>query len=475
MGAGRRGQPCRPCPSNICARLWVVASSSGSVVDPFSNGPCSAPPVREVLEVLMTTGTIKKVVADRGFGFITAEDARNTSSIAAASTPRSTLIASSAASESSSRSSRAPKARGRTRCDPPSVPGPPHRRADASEAGPRSSSVGTCLARPPSWTIRNAPRRSSGAHSTTPRGVTPSFALPSSPVSATTLRNCRLHQRPRGQHQQPRGRRPSSARAADVDVSDRGPPSDPQGRARRLPSHCRGPEQVRRRRFNPARVRDLGRRDGARVLDFVRALGPFGHHASHRPAAPDTRSAGRPLRARGQDRRHRHHVAIRGQSPDERIRCRPKPSPRHPARRARTPIRRSRHGQASIGPGGSQGHPELRPAWSGQGIRTRARRVARRGRGASIGAVRRGRWPTRTSSAAKARRTARAWSKQWQVGLGSCRFVDRYVGRAELRKWLEAADVFVTLSQPRSDRVRDHVLRDGRRPRHRVHAIRLRD
>ena len=30
--------------------------------------------VREVLEVLMTTGTIKKVVSDRGFGFIAAED-----------------------------------------------------------------------------------------------------------------------------------------------------------------------------------------------------------------------------------------------------------------------------------------------------------------------------------------------------------------------------------------------------------------
>jgi CspA family cold shock protein len=31
-------------------------------------------PVREALEVSMTTGTIKKVVSDRGFGFITAED-----------------------------------------------------------------------------------------------------------------------------------------------------------------------------------------------------------------------------------------------------------------------------------------------------------------------------------------------------------------------------------------------------------------
>ncbi|MEK6721282.1 MAG: cold shock domain-containing protein [Chloroflexota bacterium] len=30
--------------------------------------------VREALEVTVTTGTIKKVVADRGFGFIAAED-----------------------------------------------------------------------------------------------------------------------------------------------------------------------------------------------------------------------------------------------------------------------------------------------------------------------------------------------------------------------------------------------------------------
>src|SRR5712675_1056027 len=34
------------------------------------------PAVRRVLEVHVTTGTIKKVVADRGFGFIAAEDAK---------------------------------------------------------------------------------------------------------------------------------------------------------------------------------------------------------------------------------------------------------------------------------------------------------------------------------------------------------------------------------------------------------------
>jgi CspA family cold shock protein len=47
--------------------------------------PCDRPlleqivrrtPVREDVEVTVTTGTIKKVVADRGFGFITAADAK---------------------------------------------------------------------------------------------------------------------------------------------------------------------------------------------------------------------------------------------------------------------------------------------------------------------------------------------------------------------------------------------------------------
>ena len=33
--------------------------------------------VREVMEVNVTTGTIKKVVSDRGFGFITADDGKD--------------------------------------------------------------------------------------------------------------------------------------------------------------------------------------------------------------------------------------------------------------------------------------------------------------------------------------------------------------------------------------------------------------
>jgi CspA family cold shock protein len=47
------------------------------VVDPLLERTVrSALPVREVLEVPVTTGTIKKVVSDRGFGFIAAEDTK---------------------------------------------------------------------------------------------------------------------------------------------------------------------------------------------------------------------------------------------------------------------------------------------------------------------------------------------------------------------------------------------------------------
>ncbi len=47
------------------------------VVDPLLERTVrSAIPVREALEVFMTTGTIKKVISDRGFGFIAAEDAK---------------------------------------------------------------------------------------------------------------------------------------------------------------------------------------------------------------------------------------------------------------------------------------------------------------------------------------------------------------------------------------------------------------
>jgi CspA family cold shock protein len=46
------------------------------VVGFFSNRPCVCNPVREEKKVEVTTGTIKKVIADRGFGFIAAEDGK---------------------------------------------------------------------------------------------------------------------------------------------------------------------------------------------------------------------------------------------------------------------------------------------------------------------------------------------------------------------------------------------------------------
>jgi CspA family cold shock protein len=43
----------------------------------FSNGPCVLQSVfGKSLEVNVTTGTIKKIVADRGFGFIAADDSK---------------------------------------------------------------------------------------------------------------------------------------------------------------------------------------------------------------------------------------------------------------------------------------------------------------------------------------------------------------------------------------------------------------
>ena len=48
------------------------------MVDPFLEQTVRLRfPVRENVEVIVATGTIKKVVADRGFGFITADDEKD--------------------------------------------------------------------------------------------------------------------------------------------------------------------------------------------------------------------------------------------------------------------------------------------------------------------------------------------------------------------------------------------------------------
>ena len=64
--------------SNICAKVGTSPRFVATlrVVISFSNRPCVLCSLFGKLEVNMTTGTIKKVVADRGFGFIAAEDAK---------------------------------------------------------------------------------------------------------------------------------------------------------------------------------------------------------------------------------------------------------------------------------------------------------------------------------------------------------------------------------------------------------------
>jgi cold shock protein len=47
------------------------------VVDPLLEQTVQTDRVREDVEVNVATGTIKKVVADRGFGFITADDGKD--------------------------------------------------------------------------------------------------------------------------------------------------------------------------------------------------------------------------------------------------------------------------------------------------------------------------------------------------------------------------------------------------------------
>ena len=121
---------------------------------------------------------------------------------------------------------------------------------------------------------------------------------------------------------------------------------------------------------------------------------------------------------------------------------------RHPARRSGPAARRRRHRQAAPRRRGPQGHPQLRPARPGQGLRARDRRPCPSVVAAHpivlyviVGATHpdllraRGRGVSRIGLVAAVA----------ALGLEDhVRFVDRFVGRVELTRWLEAADVFVT-------------------------------
>jgi CspA family cold shock protein len=63
---------------HLCYRYDIAASCDDAPRGrpPFERAVRSCQSRSEVLEVNVTTGTIKKVVADRGFGFIAADDAK---------------------------------------------------------------------------------------------------------------------------------------------------------------------------------------------------------------------------------------------------------------------------------------------------------------------------------------------------------------------------------------------------------------
>ena len=185
---------------------------------------------------------------------------RNTSSIAARWTPLSTLIGSSAASMSSSRSRPAPRAPARPGSLRLAFHGPPSWRATRPASRVRSPQ--SVLTRPGSVVDhRQRPRVLRSAPPTTPKRSYP--IVRTAFVSTYPPRHCGIAAF-------------TSDLAANTDsreVVALHPPEQPASvypievhhRIRtdelgRLPPHGGGPEQVRRRRLDPARVRDLGRR-----------------------------------------------------------------------------------------------------------------------------------------------------------------------------------------------------------------------
>ena len=262
MGAGRRArQPCRPCRRTFVLGFWVVASSSGSAWStPFRtdralcsscSGSVGGPHDhryhqegrrRPRLRLHHRRGR-KEYFFHRG-GLDSSLDFDRLAS---------------AASESSSRSSRAPKARGRTAIRLASWARRTGGPTPARQVRVRHQSAPVSLGhrRGPFAT----PRRSSGAHSTTP---TRSHAIVRTAfVSTYPPRHCGIAAFTSDLAANTSNRevvalhlpeQPTSTYPIEVHHRIRRDEPDDYLRTRR------GPEQVRRRRFNPARVRDLGRR-----------------------------------------------------------------------------------------------------------------------------------------------------------------------------------------------------------------------
>ncbi len=184
---------------------------------------------------------------------------------------------------------------------------------------------------------------------------------------------------------------------------------------------------------------------------------------------PDTRPASRPLGARRPHRGHRRHVAIRGGAADQRLRCR-----RAVAwTSSRTACRTFRFvDPAEVKPRlGVEGRDVilsfgLLGPGKGYELALDALPDGRRGAPPALYVVVGATHPDLLRTEGEAYRETLVRQVQRLGMQNHVQFVDRFVGRDELTRWLQAADVFVTpYPEPRPDRVRDDVLCDGRGPR----------
>ena len=402
---------------------WFLAALRGDAPrgrSPSRTDRASAFCVREVLEVLMTTGTIKKVVADRGFGFISAEDDEGI--LLPSRRPRlprsiSTALSAASASSSSRAEPQGPARQQRAlRLAVSSGPPPAGRSSDlrtavAPSRPPRPPDSGTCplperLSERPSR-LRTGVRRS----------IERTYVIVTDRVrfqlSAAPVRHRDVHPRPGGRDGRPRDRRPAPTRARHA-VPPRGPSPDPPRRARRLRRDRRGARRLRRGRLDPARLRHLGRRR-RRVRLRLRAA-PSRSRPSPRStpilADADATTSATILVGPGRERRRDgRDVQVGGARARERLRRRPARLDVIPHGVPDLPLGRARRDQGVARPRRARRDPELRPAGSRpratSSCSRRCRRSSPRTRtSATSSSARR----TRTCSGATARRIATRWS-----------------------------------------------------------------
>ena len=333
----------------------------------------------------MTTGTIKKVVADRGFGFITAEDAkeyffhRNCARLLARLRPPQ----------------RRREGRVRDRAEPQGPARDPGAvrlaTAAARPIGPLPTRTGVAvlerspaplsLSPDPPRLVRGIPDRRTPWRGSPERSY---LIVRTAFVSTYPPRRCGIATFTHDLAAATGGREVVALHPPEQERRTRSK-STIASDATCVPTTCR-PRAPSIGCVDVVSIQHeygiWGGEDGEYVLDFVRSLRIPAVATLHTVLRdPTTAPARRPDRTGRPHGGHGRHVAIGGGPADERVRRRC-PSPRHhPARRAGPPARRSRVDQGRIGTRGPRRDPQLRPAGPGQGLRPRPRSPSRGRRG----------------------------------------------------------------------------------------------